>query len=115
MRGLEGGATTGTENALLLFTNASATICTLTGYPRVTLRRDGAVLGSPAQDATATPKTITLASGARAQAVLMAATTCQANESDTARLRLPGRAGYVDIALQVRGCTLTVGPIEASS
>jgi Protein of unknown function (DUF4232) len=115
VRGLTGGATTGTENALLLFTNSSKTVCTLDGFPRITLRRNGATVGSASRPGPGTPGLVTLGAGRMAQATISASTTCQAPESDQARIELPHRAGYVDLQLAVRACTLTAGAIVPAS
>jgi hypothetical protein len=115
VRGLAGGATTGTENALLLFTNSSRTVCTLDGFPRITLRGHKGPVGTPSQPGTGSAQSVVLGPGKMAQATLSASTTCQAPESEQARIRLPHQAGYVDVVLSVRACTLTAGAIVPAS
>jgi hypothetical protein len=97
----------------VVFTNHTSSKCTLRGYPFAQLRRKGAALGKPAKDHKGTVRTITLKPGKSAQVQLTAVSTCQAPESDHVRISVPGSPTSTDVALQLRGCSLSVDPIEA--
>jgi hypothetical protein len=112
MQGVRGGALPGQEIAGVVFTNSSATKCTLRGYPFAQLRRKGAPLGKPAKHHHGTVRTVMLKPGKSAQVQLTAVSTCQAPESDHVRIRVPGSSTSTDVALQLRGCSLSVDPIE---
>lgn len=96
----------------MVFTNMSSTKCTLRGYPFAQLLRSGRKLGKPATHNPGTVKTITLKPHASAQDQLTAVTTCQAPISDHVRVRVPGSPTSTDVAMQLRGCSLSVDPIQ---
>ena len=96
---------------MISFANRTATPCTLTGYPGVSLLLGGAPLGRPAVRSGAAYKTVTLAAGAAVQAQLIDTTTCNAAQSDTVRVYPPNQTVPIDAPLVLRGCTLTVGPV----
>jgi hypothetical protein len=113
MRGVRGGALPGQEIAGVVFTNRSQAKCTLRGYPFAQLRRNGRKLGRPASHNPGVVRTITLKPQDSAQVQLTAVTTCQAPISDHVRIRVPGSPTPTDVALQLRGCSLSVDPIES--
>jgi hypothetical protein len=84
------------------------------GYPAAQLRHNGADLGQPATQNHGTVRTITLKPGGQAQVQLTAVTTCQAPISDHVRITVPGATSSTDVALELRGCSLSVDPIEAA-
>ena len=114
IEGVRGGAYQGREIAGVLFTNTSATPCTMSGYPSARLIRNGRPIGRPADDEPGTVKPVLLANGQTAQTELTAVTTCQAPISDAVRIALPNWAHPVDAQVQLRACSLSVSPISRS-
>jgi hypothetical protein len=112
MAGVRGGALPGQEIAGVVFTNSTSSKCTLRGYPFAELRRNGAPLGKPAKHHKGKVRTVTLKPGKSAEVQLTAVTTCQSPESDHVRIRVPGSPTSTDVALELRGCALSVDPIE---
>ena len=110
---MRGGAYQGREIAGVLFTNSSSTTCSVSGYPFAQLRYHGGPLGKPASDDPGTVRLITLRPGASAQSQLTAITTCQAPISDHVRVVAPHTAKAKTVALQLRGCSLSIDPLEA--
>jgi hypothetical protein len=110
--GVRGGAYQGREIAGVLFTNSSSSACTVRGYPFAQLRYKGNPLGKPAKDDPGKVRTIRLAPGKAAQSQLTAVTTCQAPISDHVRVVVPDTSTPKDIALQLRGCSLSIDPLE---
>ena len=97
----------------MLFTNRSAVACTLRGYPSALLLRGGTALGSPARHDPGRIRTITLKpKSGRAQVQLTAVSTCNAPISDHVRVRLPGSPTSTAVPMELRGCSLSVAPIE---
>jgi Protein of unknown function (DUF4232) len=111
MRGVRGGALPGQEIAGVIFTNATTKACTLRGYPFAQLRYRNGNLGRPAVDNPGTVRTVVLRPHRSAQVELVAVSTCQAPISDHVRVRVPGSAASTDVAMQLRGCSLSVNPI----
>lgn len=112
MTGVRGGAFQGQEVAGLLYTNTSATACTMRGYPFAQLHYRGNALGNPAMDNPGTVRTILLAPGKSAQTQLTAVTTCQAPISDHVVEVAPDTNEARSVPMQLRGCSLSVDPIE---
>jgi Protein of unknown function (DUF4232) len=110
---VRGGAFQGREIAGVVFTNTSTTKCSMRGYPSAQLRYNGKDLGRPAVQNPGTVRTIALKPGGAAQAQLTAVTTCQSAISDHVRVRVPGATTSTDVAIELRGCSLSVDPIEA--
>jgi hypothetical protein len=108
---LRGSASAGKEFAAILFTNTSSTACTLTGFPGITLLKGGKQVGSPAQRDTVPMQTMTLKPGDEVQARLSSIVSCQAPISDTVRVIPPNSTKFVDRPLEMRACTLIVGPV----
>jgi hypothetical protein len=102
------------EYASVLFTNTSTKRCTMFGFPGVSLRRAGQLLGQPATREAITPKNLRLAPGGRAQADITDVSTCQAPLSDTVRVYPPDSKQFVDLPLDLRGCALSVRPVVGS-
>jgi Protein of unknown function (DUF4232) len=115
IRVLRGGALAGQEIALITFTNTSATKCAMFGYPGVSLRLHGALLGQPAERSIKKPKTVPLAPGAAAETTITDFSSCQAPISDTVRIYAPDQKPFVDKALDLRGCRLFIDPVRPSS
>lgn len=112
--GVRGGASQGRETAGVVFTNSSSSTCTMRGYPFAQLRYKGKALGRPATHNPGTIRTVVLKRGAAAQALLTAVTAnCQAAISDHARVRAPGSSTSIDVVIQLRGCSLSIDPLEA--
>jgi Protein of unknown function (DUF4232) len=111
--GVRGGATQGVETAGIIFENSSSARCSMHGYPAVQLRHNGKNLGQPAVQNPGQARTVVLKPSASAQALLHAVTTCQAAISDHALVRVPGATTSSSIAIELRGCALSVDPIEA--
>jgi hypothetical protein len=91
----QGDATAGSVYYRLQFTNQSGSACVLTGYPGVSafdLR--GRALGSAASRNTSTVRTIRLASGATARAVLRIAVAGNYPESTCHRVSAAGLRVY---------------------
>jgi Protein of unknown function (DUF4232) len=109
--GLLGGAYQGHEVAGVLFVNTSHATCTLQGYVFAQLRYHHKKLGRPAQDNRGATRRVTMRSGDSAEVQLTAVSTCQAPISDHALVRVPGDDTPIMVAMQLRGCTLSVGPI----
>jgi hypothetical protein len=114
IRVLRGGAVAGQEIALITFTNTSATKCAMFGYPGVSLRLHGALLGKPAERSVVQPKAVPLAPGAAAEATITDFSSCQAPVSDTVRVYAPDQKAFVDKALELRGCRLFIDPVRPS-
>lgn len=114
MAGVRGGALPGREIAGIVFTNSSTTRCAMRGYPFARLRYRGQPLGEPATHNAGTVRTVVLKPGASAQAQLTAVSTCQAPISDHVRVRPPGISVWRNVALELRGCTLSIDPVEAA-
>jgi hypothetical protein len=110
---VRGGASQGVETAGVVFTNTSAATCTMRGYPFAQLRHQTKPLGKPASDNPGTVRTIVLRPGRSAQSLLRAVSTCQAPVSDHARVVAPGTSEPKPIAVQLRGCSLSIDPLEA--
>lgn len=111
---LQGGAQPGVELALILFTNKGATTCSLLGHPGVSLRRKGAELVTATYPTDKAAKNIVLKPGGQAQTTIMDYSSCNASLSDTVRIYPPNQTAFVDDALELRGCKLTVDPVEAA-
>lgn len=91
----QGDATAGSVYYTLQFTNQSGSACVLTGYPGVSafdLR--GHALGSAASRNTSTVRTIRLANGATARAVLRIAVAGNFPESECHRVAAAGLRVY---------------------
>lgn len=112
MKSVPGGSGQGQEIAGVIFTNTSGGRCTLRGYPFAQLRHNGAALGKPATHNAGPVRTVTLKPQDKAQVLLTAVSTCQAPISDHVRIRVPGSPTRTDVALELRGCALSVDPIE---
>jgi hypothetical protein len=111
---VRGGAYQGREVAGVLFTNSSTTTCSVRGYPFAQLSYHGKPLGKPAKDNPGTVRTITLRPGKSAQSQLTAVTTCQAPISDHVRVIAPDTTQAKIVPMQLRGCSLSIDPLEAA-
>jgi hypothetical protein len=112
---LRGGAEPGVELALIIFTNSSKSPCSLFGHPGVSLRSKNALLVTATYPSNSTAKTVVLAPGGQAQTTIHEySSTCQASLSDTVRIYPPNLRTFVDAPLVLRGCRLTVAPVEAA-
>ena len=105
----------GKEIAAITFTNTSTTACAMFGYPGVSLRLHNALLGKPAERSVKKPKTVTLAPGAAAEAMITDFSSCQAPVSDTVRVYAPDQKAFVDKPLELRGCRLFIDPVKPGS
>ena len=108
-----GGALPGEEVALLIFTNRSASACTLTGFPGVELLGDDSVIGHPATRSSLPVRTLQLTPGANVTARLIDDSRCDAPLSDTVGVYVPNQTVQLHTALQLRGCALTIDPVRS--
>ena len=107
-----GGAAAGSTYMPIEFTNTGTTTCTLDGYPGVSARSTQQ-LGSPAgRNSQVASRTVTLARGASAHAVLQITdvgnyppATCAPATATTLRVYPPGSFTSQDIAFRLRGCS----------
>jgi hypothetical protein len=111
---LRGSPAAGQEFAVITFTNKGPGVCTMVGFPGVSLRLHGALLGNPAQRSGIAPKQVLLAPGAQAEAAITDYSSCQAGISDTVRVYAPDQRAFVDLPLALRGCRLVVDPVTHS-
>ena len=114
VRALRGSAAAGQEFALITFTNASSAVCTMFGFPGVSLRLNNALLGRPAERSGKAPSTVTIEPGAQAEASLTDFSSCQAPVSDTVRVYPPNQRAFVDRPLALRGCRVVIDPVTHS-
>jgi hypothetical protein len=114
VRVIPGGAVPGREIAAITFTNTSGVACSMVGFPGVSLRLAGKLVGSPAARSSIPIKTVHLAPNGQAQAVVSDFSTCQAPLSDTVRVYPPNLTQYVDRPFQLRACRLQVDPVTPS-
>ena len=110
---LRGSGAAGHQYAFLQFTNKSAKVCTLIGFPGVQLLRAGAPLGKPAVRSTKPATKVQLAPGRSATARLVDDSTCEAEKSDSVQIYPPNRTEKVTVPLSIRGCALTIDPVVA--
>lgn len=108
---LPGSGYQGREFAQIVFTNQGRTSCSLYGFPGVSLRLSNAQLGQPASREPVTPTTVVLKPGQQATADITDFSTCNAPLSDTVRVYPPNSRAFVDLPLQLRGCTISVKPV----
>lgn len=108
-----GGALPGEEVALLVFTNHSASACTLTGFPGVELLAQDNVIGRPATRSSMAVHTLRLLPGATVTARLIDDSRCNAPLSDTVGVYVPNQTVQLHAALQLRGCALTIDPVRS--
>jgi hypothetical protein len=113
VQALRGSGAAGHQYAFLQFTNKSAKLCTLTGFPGVELRRAGAVLGKPAVRSDKITATVKLGPGMSATARLVDASTCDAEKSDSVQIIPPNLTEKFVLPLSIRGCALTIDPVVA--
>ncbi|HEV7205720.1 MAG TPA: DUF4232 domain-containing protein [Jatrophihabitans sp.] len=111
VRVIQGGAERGAEIAALQFTNTGTSSCRLGGFPTVTLMLGGQAVGSPSQPNGSTPRTLTLQPGDTVESLMRDFSTCQAPLSDSARVTVPGETTTAVRPIQLRACTLRVGPL----
>jgi hypothetical protein len=98
-----------------MFTNKGTKACTMYGFPGVSLRYQGALLGQPAsRDLSVAPAIVRLNPGDLVQAGIVDNSSCQAPLSDTVRVYPPDSTKFVDLPLELRGCTITVQPVIAT-
>jgi hypothetical protein len=114
IRALRGSGANQQEFAAVFFSNKGTTTCTIYGYPGISLRYQGQPLGQPASRDSTTPTAIKLKPGDVVQADITDNSSCQAPLSDTVRVYPPDSTRFVDLPLQLRGCTLSVKPVAAS-
>jgi hypothetical protein len=115
MRAVRGSGAGQQEFASIYFTNKGSAACSMYGYPGISLRANGILLGQPAsRDRSTAPATVHLAPGAQAHADITDNSSCQAALSDTVRVYPPDSTQFADLPLVLRGCTLSVTPVTAS-
>jgi hypothetical protein len=111
IQAVRGSASQGSEFAQIVFTNRGPSSCTMQGFPGVSLRRNGALLGKPAARDNSTAKAVTLKAGQSATSDVLDFSTCQASLSDTVRVYPPDSLSFTDLPLDLRGCSLSVKPV----
>jgi hypothetical protein len=115
VRLIRGGAVPAQEIALITFTNSSTTTCSMFGYPGVSLRLSGRLLGQPAVRSPVTARTVKLLPGAQAEAQVTDFSSCQGSLSDTVRIYPPNLTAFVDKPFELRACRVEVDPVSPSS
>jgi hypothetical protein len=111
---LEGSGAAGQEFAQLTFTNNSAVSCAMFGFPGVSLRLHGALVGKPAQRSRTAPRSVLLTPGAQGKVTVTDFSSCQAPVSDTVRVYPPDQTAFVDLPLALRACRVVVDPVTHS-
>jgi Protein of unknown function (DUF4232) len=106
------GALPGEELAQLRFTNRSPHACTLTGFPGVALLASGHPIGKPALRSRQRTVALTLRPDGTVTAQLRDATQCSAPMSDDIAVYPPNQTVQQRVALQLRGCSLTIDPVR---
>lgn len=106
-----GSGIAGHQFASVMFTNASATACSLVGYPGAVLLKAGSYLGSPAARSGQPVTPVVLKPGATGSAKLENDSTCNAEVSDSVQIIVPNRTEKTVRPLQMRGCPLTIYPV----
>ena len=114
IRALRGSGAAGHQFAFVQFTNASATSCSLTGYPGIQLLLAGKPLGQPAMRSGKPIRTVRIPPGASVSANLVTDSSCNASISDSVQVIPPNRTDRIVLKLALRGCPLTVDPVAAS-
>ncbi|PZS33440.1 MAG: hypothetical protein DLM58_07830 [Pseudonocardiales bacterium] len=115
VRALRGSAAQQQQFTLITFINKGAQTCTLFGFPGVSLRRNGVLLGKPAERTAKPRTTVTIAPGGQAESLVTDFSSCQAPLSDTVRIYPPNLTQFVDRPLELRGCRIVVDPVTPSS
>lgn len=111
---LRGSAAAGIEYALITFTNTGTKSCAVMGFPGVSLRLAGALVGKPAERSIKKPASVTLKPGAQAEAAITDLSSCQAPVSDKVRVYAPDQTAFVDLPLGLRACRIIVDPLTLS-
>jgi len=106
-----GSGSTGHQYALLRFTNRSAAVCSLNGFPHVQLFVGTRRLAEPAGHSDRPAGRVDLAPGKSAVSQLVNDSTCNAANSDAVQVSAPDGTNPVYRPLRMRGCTLTVDPL----
>jgi hypothetical protein len=94
------------------FTNTGSHTCTLYGYPGTSLANSGGPIGAPAtRDRTQTPTTVTLAPGAKANAVVRVVDaqnypsgTCSPDSASFLLIYPPNQTQALDVPYKSTGC-----------
>jgi hypothetical protein len=109
-----GSGAAGHQFASIVFTNKSAAVCSLTGFPGAALVLGTAPLGKPAARSTLSFAEVDLAPHAVASALLTNISTCNAANSDSVQVIVPNQTQPVLVPLQFRGCgQATIDPVRA--
>lgn len=114
IRALRGSGAAGHEFAFVQFTNASASTCSLTGYPGIELLLGGKPLGQPAVRSGKPISTVRIPPGTSVSASLVDDSSCNAAISDWVQVIPPNRTDRIVLKLAIRGCRLTVDPVTSS-
>lgn len=112
---LRGSGISGRQFASISFTNVGTRSCAMSGAPSVELVRSGQPLDAPAHATAKAAPLVVLAPGAAAGTMLVGFSTCDAPNSDAARIAPPGQVGTVDVPLVLRGCRLEVDPVRPAT
>ncbi len=114
VRVLRGSGAQQQEFALITFTNSGTSRCSLLGFPGVSLRRAGVLLGAPAERTPDQAHAVELAPGEQAESQVTDFSSCNAPLSDTMRVYPPNLTSFVDKPLELRGCRIVVAPVTHS-
>lgn len=114
IRALRGSGAAGHQFAFVQFTNASASTCSLTGYPGIQLLLAGKPLGQPAVRSGKPIRTVPIPPGSSVSANLVTDSSCNASISDSVQVIPPNRTDRIVLKLALRGCPLTVDPVAPS-
>jgi hypothetical protein len=111
-----GSGAAGQQFASLRFKNKSSSSCSLTGFPGVVLLKGGAQLAKPATRSSKPNIEVVLSPQAIASAQLTNDSTCNAENSDSVQVIVPGQTEKVVLPLSFRGCNgMFVDPVVSGS
>jgi hypothetical protein len=104
--------TAGSDYVTIDFTNTGGSSCTLYGYPGMSLANSGGPIGAPAtRDPSHSPTLVTLAPGAKANAVLRVVNaqnypsgTCSPDSSSFLLIYPPNQKQATDVPYKSTGC-----------
>jgi uncharacterized protein DUF4232 len=124
-----GNGAAGSVYTTVDFTNTGSHTCTLYGYPGTSLANSGGPIGAPAtRDRTQTPTTVTLAPGAKANAVVRVINaqnypsgTCSPDSASFLLIYPPNQTQALDVPYKSTGCknsavkVLSISPVTSGA
>jgi hypothetical protein len=98
----------------LTITNSGSLRCGVEGFPRVSLRAGGALVGTPASRVSGSSyEQVPVPSGASVSSSLTVSTSCDSNNSDMVEVAFSGSTKTLSAALVVPACAMTLMPFTA--